>query len=60
MKIVIEIDLHSLSCFKPTDKVFQIENNLSVPQIDSKLAKIKEAVEVNMRSRGSSNIAKTV
>lgn len=48
---VDEIDRHSMSCFKVNEKVYQIENNLTLNQIDYKLSKLQEALEQHSRSK---------
>jgi len=36
-----------MSCFKVSEKVFQIENNISFDQIDYKLTKLKDALQTH-------------
>lgn len=48
---VDEIDQHSMACFKVNEKVYQIENNLTLNQIDYKLSKLQEALEQHSRSK---------
>jgi len=49
-----------MSCFQVSEKVFQVENNLSLDQIDYKLTKLKEALEIHAhpKSNNCNNIEK--
>lgn len=49
------LDKHSMICCKVSEKVFQIENNLSVDQIEYKLSKLREALEQHINQRRNAN-----
>jgi hypothetical protein len=56
MVYVEDIDKHSLTCFKVSDSVFKVESNVSMKQLDFKLDKLKEAINVQL---GQNNPFKT-
>jgi hypothetical protein len=47
-----------MSCFKVNEKVYQIENNLTLNQIDYKLSKLQEALEQHSRSKQTGTLYK--